>query len=67
MPDGGGIRTLKSRINHLVEKTVEDNIDSWFGITPASKGLRRVTLLHALGDAWSWFREYHSDLPHKIA
>ena len=46
----GGIRTVKSRINLLVEKTVEDNIDSWFGVTPASKSLRRVTLLRALND-----------------
>ena len=41
---------LKSHYNHLVEKLVDENIDSWFGSTPASKSLRRVTLLRALGE-----------------
>ena len=41
MPDGGGIKALKSKINLLVEKTVDNNIETWYGTTPASKGLRR--------------------------
>ena len=67
MPDGGGIKTLKTKLNSLVDEEVEKHTETWFGTTPASRSLRRLTLLRALGEAWSWFRENHSDLPHRIA
>ena len=67
MPDGGGIRTLKHKINSLVEDIVDADIDAWYGVTPASKSLRRVTLLTALGKAWTWFRTVHNETPYRIA
>ena len=51
MPYGGAIHTLKSRINKLVETTIDKDVDTWFGVTPVSKSLRRITLLRALGEA----------------
>ena len=45
MPDAGGISTLKKKIGSIVDVTVEDNISAQFGNTPASKSLKRKTLL----------------------
>ena len=67
MPDGGAIRTIKHKINCLVEDTVDADIDAWYGVTPASKSLRRLTLLTALGKAWTWFKTVHNETSHKIA
>ena len=67
MPDGGAIRTIKHKINSLVEEIVDADIDAWYGVTPASKSLRRLTLLTALGKAWTWFRTVHKETPYKIA
>ena len=47
MPDAGGIKALKGKINSIVEETVDRDIESWFGSTPASRGVRRVTLIKA--------------------
>ena len=66
MPDGGAIQTIKNKINNIVEETVDNDIDAWFGVTPASKSLRRKTLLSALGAAWNWFRIVHTKVPRKI-
>ena len=66
MPDGGDIKAIKTKINNLVEQTVDRDIETCFGTTPASKGLRRVTLIKALGAAWDWFRAVHHDLPHRL-
>ena len=67
MPDGGGIQTMKHKINKLVEGVVDNNIELWYGSTTPSKSLRRKTLLTALGTAWAWYRTEHTDVPHKIA
>ena len=67
MPDAGGIKAIKGKINSFVEETVDKDIQSWFGSTPASRGLRRVTLIKALGKAWDWFKVTHGDLPHRLA
>ena len=67
MPDAGGIKAIKSKLDLLIERTVDNDINAWFGETPASKGLRRITLLKSLGAAWEWFRTEHTDLPHRLA
>ena len=67
MPDGGAIQTIKNNINNLIEKTVDNNIEVWYGETAASKSLRRTTLLKALGETWTWFRTVHKAVPFKIA
>ena len=66
MPDGGAIQVLKTKINKLIEVTVDKDVDAWFGTTPPSKSLRRRTALEALGNAWTWFREVHLSVPHRI-
>ena len=67
MPDGGAIQILKNRINSIIERTVDKDVDAWFGVTPPSKSLRRRTTLRALSEAWIWFREAHRSTPHRIA
>ena len=66
MPDGGAIQILKNRINTIIEETVELDVNAWFGVTPPSKSLRRLTALRALSEAWVWFREQHKTTPHRI-
>ena len=51
IPDGGAIQIIKSRINKIIESTVDMGVDAWFGSTPPSKSLRRRTTLNALGKA----------------
>ena len=53
MPDGGAIQILKTRINSIIEETVDKDVNAWFGVTPPSKSLRRSTTLRALSEAWS--------------
>ena len=66
MPDGGAIRTLKHRIDTIIEATVDKDIDTWFRVTPPSKSFRRRTCLNALSEAWSWFKEEHRSTPFRI-